>query len=59
MTPPEAAKILKMSVRDLHGWILNGNCPFGTVTKAATRRGGRNRYYINEERLQLWQQGKL
>lgn len=59
MKTTEAAKILKMSLLDLHGWILSGNCPFGVVTRKAEKRGGRNRYYINEERLRLWLQGKI
>ena len=59
MKTTEAAKILKMSLQDLYGWILSGSCPFGVVTKKAEKRGGRNSYYINDERLQLWLQGKI
>lgn len=54
MNIAEAAKKLGMTQETLRLWIINGTCPFGISVKKYTR----NRFYINETRLNAWISGK-
>jgi len=54
MTVPEAAKQLNLSDQTLRLWIQHG-CPFGVIV----REGDRKSYYVSEERMKLWKEGKL
>jgi len=55
----DAARILEVPEQSLRLWIAKGTCPFGSVMIEKKSRNGRNTYYINEERLNLYLQGKL
>ena len=55
MTIPEASKQLNLSEQLLRVWIQSGRCLFGTIV----RKGCRNTYYINEERMKAWIEGRL
>lgn len=57
MTLPEAAKKLNLSEQLLRVWIqtAGSNHPFGVVLRNSKRKS----YYINEERLKAWCEGRL
>jgi hypothetical protein len=55
MTLPQAAKQLNMSAQCLRVWIQQvANHPFGYII----RDGRRKSYYISEERMKAWMEGK-
>lgn len=54
----DAAKQLGIPEQSLRLWCQKG-CPFGEVMIEKKSRNGRNTYYINKERLNLYLQGKL
>ena len=58
MTVPEAAKLLGMTPFNIHGWILNGDCPFGYCIKKKTRKGGKNTYFVVDQQLYRFLEGK-
>ena len=58
MTIQEAAKQLRLSEQLLRVWIQNG-CPFGEVIRKKNNRYGKNTYYVNEERLHMFIEGRL
>ena len=57
MTLPEAAKKLNLSEQLLRVWIQQAGMshPFGVIL----RNGKRKTYYIQEERLKAWCEGRL
>lgn len=55
MTVPEASKLLNMSPQLIRVWIQSGKCPFGVILANKTRKT----YYINQERMKLWCEGRL
>lgn len=58
MTIQQVAKQLRLSEQLVRVWIQNGSCPFGYVIRAKDKRNGRNTYYINEQALKNFIEGK-
>lgn len=58
ITVKEASDILEIPVQTLRLWIQNGNCPFGYIIRQKNGRTGRNTYYINEQALRNFIEGK-
>ena len=54
MTVPEAAKKLNLSEQLLRVWIQNGTCPFGVILRSSKRKT----YYIQEDRMKAWCEGR-
>ena len=55
----EAAKRLELPDQSVRSWIKKGTCPFGEIVADKKQANGRNTYYINSARLELYLQGKL
>ena len=57
MTVPEAAKKLNLSEQLLRVWIQKegNNHPFGVIL----RSGKRKTYFIQEDRMKAWCEGRL
>ena len=60
MTTKQAATRLGISPQALRVWIeqKNGNHPFGEVIREKSGKYGRNTYFINEQRLENYLQGR-
>ena len=58
MTIQQAATQLGISTQALRVWIAQGNHPFGCVIRQKDKRNGRNTYYINEQALKNFIEGK-
>ena len=60
MTTKQAATRLGISPQALRVWIeqKGDNHPFGAVIREKSSRYGRNTYFINEQRLESYLQGK-
>lgn len=60
MTTKQAATRLGISPQALRVWIeqKNGSHPFGEVIREKSGKYGRNTYFINEQRLESYLQGK-
>lgn len=58
MTIQQVAKQLRLSEQLVRVWIANGNCPFGYIIRQKNGRTGRNTYYINEQALKDFIEGK-
>ena len=58
MTIQQVAKQLRLSEQLVRVWIQSGNCPFGYVIRQKDKRNGRNTYYINEQALKNFIEGK-
>ena len=60
MTIPETLKKypLNLSPQLIRCWIANGTCPFGCIIRQKDKRNGRNTYYINEQALKNFIEGK-
>lgn len=58
MTIQQVAKQLRLSEQLVRCWIVNGTCPFGYVIRSKSKRNGRNTYYINEQALKNFIEGK-
>lgn len=56
MTIPQAAEKLNLSPQLLRIWIQKGTCPFGYVVNESKQHRA---YYINEERMKLWIEGRV
>ena len=54
MTIKQAAQQLRLSEQLVRVWIQNGTCPFGYIV----RPGDRKTYYINEQALKNFIEGK-
>ena len=59
VTVKEAAEKLGLPEQSLRMWMQAKTCPFGDVVIDRKSRYGRRTYYINEERLTLYLQGRL
>jgi len=55
----EAAKRLGLPDQSVRSWIKKGTCPFGEIVADKKQAHGRNTYYVNSARLELYLQGKL
>ena len=58
MTISEASKKLNLSEQLLRCWIQSGSCEFGYIIRPKASRTGRNTYYINEQALKDFIEGK-
>ena len=58
MTIQQVAKQLRLSEQLVRVWIQSGNCPFGCIIRQKDKRNGRNTYYINEQALKNFIEGK-
>ena len=55
----EAAKRLGLPDQSVRSWIKKGTCPVGEIVADKKQAHGRNTYYVNSARLELYLQGKL
>lgn len=55
----DAAKQLGIPEQSLRLWIANGTCPFGYIIRQKNKRNGRNSYYICEEQLRNFIEGRV
>lgn len=60
MTIPQALSKypIQLSEQLIRVWIQSGNCPFGYIVRAKDKRNGRNTYYIAEEKLRCFIEGR-
>lgn len=60
MTIPQALSKypIQLSEQLIRVWIQSGSCPFGYVIRPKNKRNGRNTYYINEQALKNFIEGK-
>ena len=59
ITIKEAARRLDLPEQSVRSWIQKGTCPFGEIIADKKQAHGRNTYYVNSARLELYLQGKL
>ena len=59
ITIKEAARRLDLPEQSVRSWIQKGTCPFGEIVADKKQTHGRNTYYVNSARLELYLQGKL